>query len=46
MALTIGIAMVIFGATDFDDGRFFLLVGAVVTASNGFALYRRRSKRL
>jgi hypothetical protein len=37
----IGLALVAVGLADFDDGKFFILVGAVVMASNGKVLLGR-----
>jgi hypothetical protein len=37
----VGLAIVILGVADFDDGKSFVLLGAVVMAFNGKVLYRR-----
>ena len=41
----IGVAMFVLAARDFKGEILFLLVGAVMAASNGVALYRRRPSR-
>ena len=37
----VGVALVIVGLADFDDSKFFVLVGAVVMAFNAKVLFRR-----
>lgn len=43
--LSVGVVLILVGVADIDDGKFFVLVGAVVTAFNGVVLYRRRASR-